>query len=334
MVPLVLLVPPPWAGLTAAALPLLVQARTLRSPTVRRVCNAALCGLCAHLVALTAAAVAGSPPWSAPLDAVALGSSRGVAALAAALVVDLALQNLLVAGVLRLNGASDPWWRLTLVEVERTADLGVWGLGILLTGAWTVHPLLTAAGLPVVLLVQRSLVHEQLQRQATTDAKTGLATSAAWRTAAEAALRRGGRDRVSCGLLVVDLDHVKRVNDEHGHLVGDEVLRAVAAALLACARPGDLVGRFGGDEFVVLLPGADAAAATAVAERVRSAVAAVRVDGVPGAAGVRASASVGAAAGTGVDLPVLLGLADQALLAGKGSGRGRAVTARAWEPVG
>src|SRR6185312_8514453 len=87
------------------------------------------------------------------------------------------------------------------------------------------------------------------------DGKTGLLNAAAWHAQAERALRRASRHDGAKGVLVLDLDHFKSVNDTYGHLAGDQVLAAVAAALRTEVRDRDLVGRFGGEEFVILLIG-------------------------------------------------------------------------------
>lgn len=126
------------------------------------------------------------------------------------------------------------------------------------------------------------------------------------------------RDRVpmpAVGLLLLDLDGFKAVNDEHGHEVGDRVLTAVAAALRAELRPGDLAVRWGGDEFVVLCPGLSEPSAADVGRRLVDAVAAVDVGGV------RVGASVGVAVTTSRPLP--LGEVDAAMYRAKRAGGGR-----------
>ena len=107
--------------------------------------------------------------------------------------------------------------------------------------------------LPPVLVLHRAVLVHQLAEAARTDLKTGLLNAAAWHTQAERALSRNRRDDSPRGVLVLDLDHFKRVNDTYGHLAGDNVLVAVADALRGEVRDRDLVGRFGGEEFVVLL---------------------------------------------------------------------------------
>ena len=109
--------------------------------------------------------------------------------------------------------------------------------------------------LPPILVLHRAVLVRQLEEAASTDAKTGLLNSAAWQAEAARALRRAQRARGAAAVLILDLDHFKLVNDAHGHLAGDDVLAAVAASCAPGVREGDLVGRFGGEEFVVLLRG-------------------------------------------------------------------------------
>jgi diguanylate cyclase (GGDEF)-like protein len=130
-------------------------------------------------------------------------------------------------------------------------------------------------------------------------------------------------------VLVLDLDHFKAVNDTHGHLAGDQVLAAVAGAVRAEVRERDLVGRFGGEEFVVLLAGPAAGAAAeleAVAERIRSRVADLRVeiptpDGPLTVSGLTVSIGGAVAPAEGADLRTLLQIGDTALYAAKRDGR-------------
>ena len=134
---------------------------------------------------------------------------------------------------------------------------------------------------------------------------------------------RAGR-RLSSALLLVDLDNFKEINDRAGHAAGDEVLRAFARLFLDAVRPGDLVGRIGGDEFVVLLEGAGAEEARAAAERIRD-----RATTVPlpeGYAGPPIGASVGVALVPGHQAPgEVLATADAALYEGKSLGKGLVV---------
>ena len=90
-----------------------------------------------------------------------------------------------------------------------------------------------------------------------TDPKTGLLNMRGWREVAEREMNRASRDDMPCALLMVDLDHFKSINDTWGHPAGDDVLEYVSHALRSATRPSDVIGRFGGEEFVLLLPDAD-----------------------------------------------------------------------------
>ena len=123
----------------------------------------------------------------------------------------------------------------------------------------------------------------------------------------------------TCAVLVCDLDHFKSVNDEHGHLRGDEVLRGAAARLRGDARPGDSVYRLGGEEFVVVVPDVDEMTAVGVAERMRAAIAAWPIARVP----ISVSIGVAMVDPDSTDAADVLGRADAALYAAKRAGRNR-----------
>jgi two-component system cell cycle response regulator len=169
---------------------------------------------------------------------------------------------------------------------------------------------------------------EALREQATTDALTAIANRRTLLEALTRELERSSRLEVPCALLFVDLDHFKRVNDVHGHGGGDVVLREAAAAMRDILRPYDVIGRYGGEEFAIVLPGCDATGAAIAAERVREAVASMRV--VLGGKKVPVTCSVGVAvATTGAepDRDALLAAADRAMYQAKGAGRNRVVMA-------
>ena len=133
--------------------------------------------------------------------------------------------------------------------------------------------LLLLVALPPVIWLQRSLMHQQLAAAARTDPKTGLLNAIAWQREADGEVARALRAGTPLALLLVDVDHFKRVNDNHGHLIGDEVLRALTTELRQQVRESDVVGRFGGEEFTVLLPRTDDAGAYGIAERLRASAA-------------------------------------------------------------
>jgi diguanylate cyclase (GGDEF)-like protein len=155
------------------------------------------------------------------------------------------------------------------------------------------------------------------------DTRTGLLNWPSWTE--EALNWLHGRLRADA-LLMIDVDHFKSVNDRFGHLAGDTVLQATAEVLRSCTRRGDLLGRYGGDEFVVLLPATDHTEAMTVAERIGQrirelTVEAVAVGGAPVTIG-GLSVSIGlVVAETVSDLHELLLAADTALLTAKRAGR-------------
>ena len=121
----------------------------------------------------------------------------------------------------------------------------------------------------------------ELHRDARTDALTGLDNRRAVQERAPLELKRARRAGVPVSLLLCDIDHFKSINDRHGHESGDAVLRAVAATLRATVRETDLLGRWGGEEFLAVLVDADARHAGEVAERIRANVAATTLEGLP-----------------------------------------------------
>jgi diguanylate cyclase (GGDEF)-like protein len=155
-----------------------------------------------------------------------------------------------------------------------------------------------------------------------------LLNAIAWEQLAQRELSRSTRDNLTVAILIIDLDRFKSVNDVYGHLAGDVVLREIGRCLTAELRDYDTVGRFGGEEFVALLPGINAAEAAVIAERVRARINTLRMSVLaPGANAVDAtlSASIGVACYPvdGLELQELLHAADSALYVAKNAGRNR-----------
>ncbi|MTW16497.1 diguanylate cyclase [Rhodoplanes serenus] len=177
----------------------------------------------------------------------------------------------------------------------------------------------------IVMTLSRDQALRLQRTAASTDPLTGLFNRRAFFEGAPqlaAAQRRKGE---SIGALVFDLDHFKSINDRHGHFVGDEVLKLFATVISGNLRATDLIARFGGEEFVVLLPGGVDEAAIA-AERVRAAF--EEAGRVVGGRALGATVSVGAAAGDGTsDISALLMEADAALYRAKALGRNRVARA-------
>ena len=156
-----------------------------------------------------------------------------------------------------------------------------------------------------------------------TDGLTGLLNRMAIANAVEIELARAGREGTSAGVALLDVDYFKQVNDQHGHQVGDMALRHVAVVVARNIRPYDLLGRWGGEELLLLLPRTTLAEATAVAERVCAGIAAAPIDLGQGRQ-LRLSASLGVANTAGdptCPLDTLVQRADAALYQAKAAGR-------------
>jgi diguanylate cyclase (GGDEF)-like protein len=159
---------------------------------------------------------------------------------------------------------------------------------------------------------------DNLQALALTDGLTGLLNRRAFEEALQRELVYARRYGKGTGLVLIDLDYFKRINDAHGHPVGDEVIRRVSATLQAGTRGSDALARFGGEEFIVMLRDTDPFHASTAAERMRLRVEALR--GLP--AGIQVTASLGVAVGDSSDtIESLLKKADDALYASKRAGR-------------
>jgi diguanylate cyclase (GGDEF)-like protein len=262
--------------------------------------------------------------------ATAFGSGAGLAAVVVALLSYTAINTCLVVGVIVLS-APDRTFREVLGRGDEVVlELATLAMGALAAGTISVQsPLHAVLVLPPLIVLHRAVLVRYLQEAASTDAKTGLLNAAAWQDRAERALgrtREGG-----AAVLILDLDHFKLVNDRHGHLAGDTVLSSVGAALRAEVRDNDLVGRFGGEEFVIMLPGHEGMAydrteLEAVADRIRRRIDALRVEiATPDGPLTVDDLSVSIGGATfpqdAHDLDRLLEVADSALYAAKRAGR-------------
>ena len=179
----------------------------------------------------------------------------------------------------------------------------------------------------VVLHAELRAAHRELADLAATDPLTALPNQRALAATLDAELSRRPRTGRPCSLLFFDIDHFKAINDTFGHAAGDATLREFGEVVAGELRAIDAFGRWGGEEFVALLPGVDAPEAALVAERIRAAVAGRGF----GARGAPLTVSIGVASGLRAGRQELLAAADAALYEAKRGGRDRVELG---EPVG
>jgi diguanylate cyclase (GGDEF)-like protein len=327
----VVLLPPGYAAISAFAVHLHLWLRSARHrvPLYKHLFSSATTVL--SVIAAQGALAAFSTGGPA-----AVGGPWDVHVLVLGVLVYLTVNTALVAGAIAVHSPQANVAAIVGEWDENLLEIATLCLGALAAAAIVVNPWLVAFVFPPLLVLHRAVLVRHLEVAASTDSKTGLLNAAAWHTQAERELRRAGRRTGPRAVLVIDLDHFKAVNDTHGHLAGDRVLAAVADALRDEVRDRDLVGRFGGEEFVVLLgglvgsgpgePGSRPGELQAVAERIRERIAGLRVemptaDGPLTVAGLSASVGCSSYPADGGDLRTLLQVADTALYAAKRAGR-------------
>jgi diguanylate cyclase (GGDEF)-like protein len=176
-----------------------------------------------------------------------------------------------------------------------------------------------------VVSIENASLHETVERQAVTDELTGLANVRAFTSALDRELERSRRFETPLGLVMLDIDDFKLVNDTYGHQQGDEVLAQVAGVLRDLSRDLDTPARYGGEELAVVLPQTDVEGAEMLAERIREGVEALRVPRVRGGGVLSVTASFGVASVpyTAVDRGSLIAAADAALYRAKRGGKNR-----------
>jgi diguanylate cyclase (GGDEF)-like protein len=206
---------------------------------------------------------------------------------------------------------------------------GAVGLGCGVAVVMTARPWWTPLLIVTVLALHAGLLMPQFRDASRSDAKTGLLDPVFWAKLVSEEIDRAHRMHGSVGILLLDLDHFKEVNDGYGHLAGDVVLRAVADAIKRAVRGRDRVGRYGGEEFAIVLPGLGMDDVRQAAERVRVTVAELSVpvfdfDGnEKDVSGLTASVGASVYPAHGTDRTSLLLAADAALYDAKTAGRNR-----------
>ena len=323
--PVAIFLPPLYALLVPIARISLTQWRVRRAPVYRRVFTGAAVGLSYGAASVTFHGLVGLAPAGG--GAGTLGHSTvWTLLIGLCAVLKWALNNALV--ILAVKGsdrAANTRAAFFNKEVlyNETAETCA---AVLVTFGVAANLLLALAALPVVGLLQRSKSHVKLVSDARTDSKTGLLNAATWERESAAEVLRAVRTQSPLAIAMVDIDKFKVINDTYGHLVGDQVLKEIANTLNTLLRDYDLAGRFGGEEFSLLLPQTRAVDAFRIAERVRANIASLSVI-APGATGgerVQVTASIGVAAldsGSRRELSELVAAADAALYRAKAGGR-------------
>ncbi|HEY1914637.1 MAG TPA: GGDEF domain-containing protein [Streptosporangiaceae bacterium] len=321
--PIALLLPPVYCLAAPIATFAMLQLRTRRTVAHRQVFSAAAGGLSLAAASAVFHVVHSSLRlWSGP------GHGQVLPWLLAATGCALlwsALSKILVMTAVKLSDPTVSARERLLAREPLLNDCCEIGAGLLLAGAVAgVSWVLLIPALPLAIALQRSFRHDQLVSAARIDGKTGLLNAAAWQAEARVELTRASRTHAPLAMAMIDIDHFKQVNDTHGHLAGDAVLATLAAGMRGLLRDYDLIGRFGGEEFCVLLPQTTPAEAAHTAERLRTRLAQLTVPAADGnALGVTVSIGVAALPASRCDLEELIAAADAALYRAKREGRDR-----------
>jgi diguanylate cyclase (GGDEF)-like protein len=328
--PAAILLPPVYALAVPILRVALAQWRIRQFPLHRRAFSAAVIGLSYGAASLAFHAVTGSPLTST----VAPGShtSAWILAVALAGILQWGTNTVLMLPAFK---ASDPAARIRDIILARENvqnDVAEVCVAVLVTLAIAINPLTIIFALPFVTLLQRSSRHAQLVNASRIDSKTGLLNAGTWEREAATEVARAVRTRTPLAVALVDIDHFKEVNDTFGHLTGDRALKTIARTFRIFLREYDLIGRFGGEEFALLLPHTEAVDAYGIAERIRGHIAVTPLDvgDLPDGQHVRVTVSLGVAAlgpdwstTGGNQLTDLLAAADRALYQAKRAGRDR-----------
>jgi diguanylate cyclase (GGDEF)-like protein len=302
----------------------LTQWRIKRAPTYRRVFSAAVVGLSYVAAALTFHHLIRLAPGAAAHPASHALVWMLVAAACAA--VQWTVNQVLIWTAIK---GSDPGVRFRDEQLTRDSmfnDVTELCVAVIVTFCVASSMIALLFAFPFITLLQRSLRHARLVEDSRLDAKTGLLNAATWERLATTELTRAVRTKSPLAIAMLDIDRFKVINDTHGHLVGDQVLKEIARMLTSQLRDYDLAGRFGGEEFSLLLPQIRSVNAIRLAERIRSSIAAMSII-APGAVGgerVQVTVSIGVAAldaGTDRTFSQLMSAADAALYRAKGGGR-------------
>jgi len=322
--PVAMLLPLAYAPVLPAIRFALTQWRILRVPVYRRVFSAAAIGLSYVTAALVFHVLirlvhgAASNPASHALVWMLI-----VAACAA---VQWIINQILIWTAIKGSNPAVSFREEQVAREPMYNDINELCVAVLVTFCVAYSWIALAFAFPFITLLQRSVRHARLLQDSRADSKTGLLNAATWEREATAEVARAVRTRTPLAIALLDIDRFKVINDTYGHLTGDEVLKEIAHMLNTLLREYDLAGRFGGEEFTLLLPQTRAVDAFRIAERVRSAISGLCII-APGATGgerVHVTVSIGVAAldsGSTREYAELMAAADAALYRAKGCGR-------------
>ena len=331
LVPTAILLPPIYVALIPIPMLIVLQVLVHRGIVYRRVFTAAA----TSLSYVAASVVFRLLPVSFAGGSIGVGmhAFTWCMAVVACEIIGSRVHHSMIIGAVKMT---DPGVKMYSIGWSRESLEGLFveiDLAVLITISVALSPALVVLALPTVFLVRRFLIHPSLVAQSRVDSKTGLLNASTWEREAEGELSRSVRTRSPMAVALVDIDHFKAVNDTYGHLTGDRVLKAVANILTGQLRDYDRAGRFGGEEFVLLLAQATEDEACCIAERLRRRIGemTVPVSDSPGAACVRLTVSIGVTAmkaGRIRELTDMLAAADSALYQAKQAGRDRVSVAR------
>jgi diguanylate cyclase (GGDEF)-like protein len=322
--PVAILLPLAYVPVLPAVRFALTQWRILRVPVYRRVFSAAVIGL-----SYVAAAVAFRLLIQAVPGAAANPAGHALAwmlLVAVSAVVQWIVNQVLIWTAIK---GSNPDIRLREEQFAREPmynDVSELCVAVLVTFCVAYSWIALIFAFPFITLLQRSVRHARLLQDARADSKTGLLNAATWERGATTEVARAVRTRTQLAVALLDIDRFKVINDTYGHLTGDEVLKEIAHTLRTMLREYDLAGRFGGEEFALLLPQTRAVDAFRIAERIRSAISGLCIiaGGATGGERVHVTVSIGVAAldgGSKREYAELMAAADAALYRAKSGGR-------------
>jgi diguanylate cyclase (GGDEF)-like protein len=280
-------------------------------------CNHALSGLAAWAVV-----------WALPLHTERAGVGLAIAGICATAAYAACTWAMLVS-ILHLTRDLSLGEMRDELPAVLSAEAGLGALGIVVAGVWRQDAVLVPFAIAPLILIWTSLKVSELRQEANVDVKTGLFNARHLREALASELDRASRYERPLSVLVADLDFLREVNNTYGHLAGDAVLAGIGEVLRQQLRSTDIPARFGGEEFVVVLPETPHARAVQLAERIRRAVADRAFDGGRGVGPVHVTVSIGVAAfpADAATDEELLGVADAAVYEAKAQGRNRVCVA-------